>query len=105
MSSPQRRVKGTSTNSPGSAFSASPTTNRSQDTHSLYFDTANDHIRLLWMAIGEDDRLITRYRTLATLLDQRGALYTSTIISVADEWDVWRKYLMEFAQLIFQPGA
>jgi len=73
-----------------------------EENHGEALATANDNVRLVWTAIGEDDGLLSRYNNLPPLLDRYGVKYTSTITSGAHEWDVWRKYLRDFASLLFR---
>lgn len=72
------------------------------DTHGRYLGQANDRLRLLWTAIGEDDSLLPRYNTLLALLDSRNVRHTSKISAGGHTWSNWRHYLHEFAPLLFR---
>jgi enterochelin esterase family protein len=63
---------------------------------------ANEQLRLLWIACGKDDRLIEGNKKFLEFLNSRGVRYTWTETPGAHTWLVWRRYLAEFAPLLFQ---
>jgi len=73
-----------------------------ESTHGGYYDTANDNLNLFWLGMGEDDGGIERFRALLAFLGDRGVVHTSTISSGAHEWNVWRRYLRDFAPMLFR---
>ena len=66
-------------------------------------------LRLLWIACGRDDRyvdhpsLITVNRELVAWLRTDNIPVTFVETSGMHEWPVWRKNLIQFSQLLFQP--
>ena len=62
-------------------------------------------LRLLWIACGKEDRLIESNRKLLEFLKSRDIRYTWTETPGAHTWMVWRRYLAEFAPLLFQDGT
>jgi enterochelin esterase family protein len=63
---------------------------------------ANAKIRLLWIACGTDDGLITANRKLNSWLDTKGIRHTQLETAGSHTWMVWRRNLASFAQLLFQ---
>jgi enterochelin esterase-like enzyme len=64
--------------------------------------TANKQIRLLWIACGTEDDLITMNRKLRQWLKSRGIRHTDIETPGQHTWMVWRRNLAEFANLIFR---
>jgi enterochelin esterase-like enzyme len=63
----------------------------------------NKKLKTLWIAIGKDDsQLLSRNKTFDELLTAKGITHTYKITEGAHQWPVWRKYLAEFAPLVFQ---
>jgi enterochelin esterase family protein len=62
----------------------------------------NKKLKLLWIAIGKDDFLLSRNKPLDELLTSKGIEHTFKITDGAHSWPVWRKYLAEFAPMVFQ---
>lgn len=62
----------------------------------------NKKLKTLWIAIGKDDFLLSRNQTFDELLTAKGISHTYKITEGAHQWPVWRKYLAEFAPLVFQ---
>ncbi len=66
-------------------------------------------LRLLWIACGKDDRyvskspLITLNRQLVAWLRSNNIPVTFVETPGMHEWPVWRKNLIQFSQLLFQP--
>ncbi len=67
-------------------------------------EKSNQEVRLLWIAIGEDDFLLERNRKFTTYLKEKGIdfFYAETVGD--HSWPVWRRYLHEFAGLLFRFG-
>jgi enterochelin esterase family protein len=63
---------------------------------------ANQQIRLLWIACGTEDRLITLNRNLREWLKSKGVQHTDIETPGMHTWMVWRRNLSEFAGLLFQ---
>jgi enterochelin esterase family protein len=63
---------------------------------------ANQKIRLLWIACGTEDRLITTNRKLRDWLKEKGIQHTDIETPGMHAWMVWRRNLVEFAGLLFQ---
>jgi len=62
----------------------------------------NKKLKLLWIAIGKDDFLLSRNRPLDDALTAAGITHTFKITEGNHSWPVWRKYLAEFAPQVFQ---
>jgi enterochelin esterase-like enzyme len=63
---------------------------------------ANEQIRLLWIACGTEDRLITANRNLREWLKTKGIQHTDIETTGKHTWMVWRRNLAEFAPLLFR---
>jgi enterochelin esterase-like enzyme len=63
---------------------------------------ANAQIRLLWIACGIEDRLITVNRKLREWLKAKGVDHTGIETPGMHTWMVWRRNLAEFAPLLFK---
>jgi len=63
---------------------------------------ANRQIRLLWIACGTEDRLITANRNLREWLKSKGVQHTDIETPGMHAWMVWRRNLAEFAGLLFR---
>lgn len=64
-------------------------------------EKANQKLRLLWIACGTEDRLIEGNRKLLEWLKSKGVKYRWVETPGAHTWMVWRRYLAEFAPLLF----
>jgi enterochelin esterase family protein len=62
----------------------------------------NQQIRLLWIACGTEDRLITPNRELESWLKQKGVDFTPIETPGMHTWMVWRNDLVHFAPLLFK---
>jgi enterochelin esterase family protein len=62
---------------------------------------ANQQIRLLWIACGTEDHLITVNRNLREWLKSKGIQHTDIETPGMHTWMVWRRNLAEFAGLLF----
>jgi len=63
---------------------------------------ANQQIRLLWIACGTEDRLITVNRNLREWLKTKGVQHTDIETPGMHTWMVWRRNLTEFAGRLFR---
>ena len=63
---------------------------------------ANQQLRLLWIACGTEDRLITPNRNLREWLKSKGIQHTDIETPGMHTWMVWRRNLAEFAPLLFR---
>jgi enterochelin esterase family protein len=63
---------------------------------------AAQQLRLLWIACGTEDRLITVNRNLRTWLKTKGIQPTEIETPGMHTWMVWRRNLAEFAPLLFR---
>jgi enterochelin esterase-like enzyme len=63
---------------------------------------ANQQIRLLWIACGTEDRLITLNRNLREWLKTKDVQHTDIETPGMHTWMVWRRNLTEFAGLLFR---
>jgi len=58
-------------------------------------------LRVLWIACGTEDHLITANRKLREWLTSKGIQHTAVETPGAHTWMVWRRNLAEFAGLLF----
>ena len=63
---------------------------------------ANARLRLLWIACGTEDRLIDANRKFRDWLKSRGVRHEWVETKGAHTWMVWRRYLADFAPLLFR---
>jgi len=63
---------------------------------------ANQELKLLWVACGTEDRLITTNRNFREWLKQKGIQHTDIETPGMHTWMVWRRNLSEFAPLLFR---
>jgi enterochelin esterase-like enzyme len=63
---------------------------------------ANQQLRLLWIACGTEDRLITPNRKFRDWLKEKGIQHTDIETPGMHTWMVWRRNLAEFAPLLFR---
>ena len=63
---------------------------------------ANQQLRLLWIACGTGDQLITVNRSLRQWLKAKGVKTIETETPGMHTWMVWRRNLAEFAPLLFR---
>jgi enterochelin esterase-like enzyme len=62
----------------------------------------NEQLRLLWIACGTEDHLITVNRNLREWLKTKGVKATEIETPGMHTWMVWRRNLAEFAPLLFR---
>ncbi len=65
-------------------------------------DPKSADLKLLWIACGTEDGLITANRSLITLLKSDGLAVTPVETPGMHVWMVWRDNLVHFAPLLFQ---
>jgi len=63
---------------------------------------ANQQLKLLWIACGTEDRLITANRSFRDWLKQKGVNHVDIETPGMHTWMVWRRNLSEFAPLLFR---
>jgi enterochelin esterase family protein len=63
---------------------------------------ANEQLHLLWIGCGKEDRLIDGNRKFLDWLKSKEIRYTWVETPGAHTWMVWRRYLSEFAPLLFR---
>ncbi len=63
---------------------------------------ANQKLKVLWIACGTEDRLITANRNFRDWLKQKGVQHTDIETPGMHTWMVWRRNLSEFAPLLFR---
>jgi enterochelin esterase family protein len=63
---------------------------------------ANQQLRLLWIACGTEDRLITVNRNLREWLKTKDIKHVDIETPGMHTWMVWRRNLAEFAGLLFR---
>ena len=62
----------------------------------------NEKLKLLWIACGTEDRLITANRNLRSWLQSKDIHLTDIETPGMHTWMVWRRNLSEFAPLLFK---
>lgn len=63
---------------------------------------ANDKLNLLWIACGKEDRLVESNQQLCDWLDKQGIHHAWVTTPGIHSFRVWRRYLADFAPLLFQ---
>ncbi|MCS6952449.1 MAG: alpha/beta hydrolase-fold protein [Bryobacterales bacterium] len=63
---------------------------------------ANAQLRLLWIGCGTEDFLLELNRKFRQWLTAKGVKHTAVETPGAHTWMVWRRYLAEFAPLLFR---
>jgi enterochelin esterase family protein len=61
----------------------------------------NAKLKLFWLAIGKDDFLLKTNQQFDELLTAKGVKHTFKLTEGNHSWPVWRKYLVDFAPLLF----
>ena len=62
----------------------------------------NQKLKLLWIACGKDDRLMENSRQFVEVLKKSGVRCDFHETEGNHSWPVWRRYLADFAPLLFQ---
>src|SRR5581483_4239921 len=65
-------------------------------------EEANRELRLLWVGCGEQDGLLGANQDFHQWLDSQGIRHTWVHSPGQHSFRVWRRYLAEFAPLLFQ---
>jgi enterochelin esterase family protein len=86
------------------AFSAAPLLKDFDATFPGLEAQANSQLRLLWIACGTEDALITSNRTLRGWLASKGIRHIDIETPGGHTMMVWRRNLAAFAPLLFQPA-
>lgn len=68
-------------------------------------DESNRQIHLLWLGVGRDDGLFEATDSFAKFLDAAKIKHIYHTSEGAHTWIVWRRYLQQFAPLIFSVDA
>jgi enterochelin esterase family protein len=84
------------------AFSSGGLSSEFDATFPKLDEKANAQLRLLWIACGTEDRLIDTNRRFRDWLKSKQIRHTGIETPGAHTWMVWRRYLAEFAPLLFQ---
>jgi enterochelin esterase-like enzyme len=84
------------------AFSAGGQSDDFDKTFPSLDSKANARIRLLWIACGDEDRLIEPNRKFREWLKSKGIEHTPIETPGMHTWMVWRRNLSNFAPLLFQ---
>ena len=63
---------------------------------------ANQQLRVLWIACGTDDHLITLNRKFRAWLTSKGVQHTDIETPGGHTWMVWRRNLADFSTLLFR---
>ena len=83
------------------SFSAGGLSTDYEATYPALDEKANKQLKLLWVACGTEDNLITANRKFLEWLDTKKVQYTKVETSGAHTWMVWRRNLATFAPLLF----
>ncbi|RZM25466.1 MAG: esterase [Pedobacter sp.] len=62
----------------------------------------NNKLKLIWIAIGKDDFLIESNRTYKAWLESKNVKFSYTETEGVHSYNVWRRYLTTFSQLLFK---
>ncbi|MCG8650202.1 MAG: esterase, partial [Pirellulales bacterium] len=86
------------------AFSAAAPQGDLKQDHPAFSLQASQHAKrqLFWIACGKKDFLLDRNRSFTGQLDELGIEHTYLETEGAHSWEVWRRYLPEFLELIFR---
>ena len=63
-------------------------------------DPAANKLKHFWIPIGKDDFLLDRNEKFAALLTEQSVRHEYQKTEGAHSWQVWRKYLPEFLQMV-----
>jgi enterochelin esterase family protein len=63
----------------------------------------NGKLKLLWIACGRNDSLLSRNKALVAALEKSGIQHDWRETDGDHSWPVWRRYLTEFAPRLFKP--
>jgi enterochelin esterase family protein len=84
------------------AFSSAPPPVASIDAGLKSPEEVNRDLKLFWIACGNKDFLIQRNVEFTALLKEKGIRHEYVATEGDHSWPVWRRYLTEFAPLLFR---
>ena len=84
------------------AFSSAPPSAEAAQKFLADPDAANARLRLLWIAVGKDDFLRKPNEDYVAKLKEKGIRHEWLLTEGDHSWPVWRRYLADFAPLLFQ---
>jgi enterochelin esterase-like enzyme len=84
------------------AFSAAPASAEAVQKFTADPAKANAGLKLLWIAVGKDDFLRKRNEDYIAILKEKGIHHEFHLTDGDHSWPVWRRYLADFAPLLFQ---
>jgi len=84
------------------AFSAGGASSDFETTYPKVDGKLNDQIKLLWIACGTEDGLLTGNRNVCGWLKGKGIQVTEIETPGSHSWRVWRRNLATFAPLLFR---
>lgn len=87
------------------AFSAATPGNERVDELLANGEAANRQLKLLWIACGKKDFLVERNRLFDAKLSEKGVRHRWLETEGDHSWPVWRRYLVDFAPLLFKENA
>ncbi len=65
-------------------------------------EQTNEQLKLLWIACGKDDFLLSRNETFVGQLKEKGIKHQWHLTEGDHSWPVWRTYLADFVPKLFQ---
>ncbi len=65
-------------------------------------DRFHEQVKLFWVGCGDLDRGYERANAMHEALQTHGIRHVWHEMHGSHEWQVWRRHLYEFAQLLFQ---
>ena len=87
------------------AFSAAPPSAETSQAVLADPTGANSRLKLLWIACGQDDFLKVRNEEFVAALKDKNVQHQWQLTAGDHSWPVWRRYLADFAPLLFQTSA
>ena len=72
--------------------------------HLEYADTYNQNMKLFFRAMGDKDAFMNTFLEDDEICAEKGLYCIRRIYQGSHEWNVWRKCIRDFLQLIFQEG-
>lgn len=86
-----------------SSFRQGPNSNYNKEEHVRQLTALRkSNPKLYWIAIGKEDFLYLTVQKLNALYDEVGLKYTYRESAGRHDWNSWRLYLDEFAQMLFK---
>ena len=83
------------------SFSAAPPDAKDVQVALDQSDAVNTDLSLLWIACGKNDFLYQRNVQFEKIIEKAGIKHTFQTTEGDHSWPVWRRYLVEFAPLLF----